>query len=475
MPRRRRPATRAARRASAHGAAIPRGAQVAPGRDPPYGRFGWMFPDLDECKLSGGAIDALVERMRSRPAEGSENPYTPAGFTYLGQFIDHDITFDPVSSLDQKRDPEAVINFRTPRLDLDSLYGSGPDVQPYLYDWTSSATAGAKFLIGAGENPDVEDLPRNHAGRALIGDRRNDENVIVAQLHLLFLKFHNAVVDRLGPDAEHLFETAQALVRRHYQWIVVHEFLPQVVNEATLAQVFVDADAGPKVRLDYFKWSGEPFIPIEFSGAAYRFGHSTARSRYRTQQSMTAARPLFDGLQGLKWLAEDLVIDWDLFFDLGTDAPTQHGFRIDPHIAEPLFQLPEGDRELPRRNLLRAEQFGLPSGQAVARRLRQRKLSERELGLDEPPLASFDELRERTPLWYYILCEAAAQEVPFGTGTLRGAQLGPVGGRIVAEVLLGLIKADPTSFLNTSEPWRPTLGMKAGEFWLADLIRVAQA
>jgi hypothetical protein len=432
-----------------------------------------MFPDLDECKVSDAAIDALVEKMRSRPREGNDNAYTPAGFTYLGQFIDHDITFDPISTLDQKLDPEAVVNFRTPRLDLDSVYGSGPKVQPYLYDWPDSPLAGAKFLIGSGEAPEVEDLPRNHAGRALIGDPRNDENVIVAQLHLLFLKFHNAVVDRLGPEVEQPFEKAQELVRRHYQWIVVHEFLPQVVAEGTLAEVLTDGDAGPEVQLTYFKWRGHPSIPVEFSAAAYRFGHSMARSRYSTRRSMTRAKPLFPDLRRLSWLPAELEIEWDLFFDLGTPPGPQRGFRIDPHIAGPLFTLPEGDKELPRRNLLRAKRFGLPSGQAVACRMGQAELSDEELGLDTEPLKNFRGLQKGTPLWYYILCEAAAQEVPFGTGTLRGAQLGPVGGRIVAEVLLGLIKADPSSFLNTKRPWRPTFGGEEGKFGVADLIRVA--
>jgi hypothetical protein len=285
-----------------------------------------MFPELDECDVSDAAIDALVQAMRSPPPQGNDNHYTPAGFTYLGQFIDHDITFDPMSSLDQELDPEGVVNFRTPRLDLDSVYGSGPNVQPYLYDWSQPARAGAKFLIGSGEEPGVEDLPGNHAHRALIGDRRNDENLIIAQLHLLFLKFHNAVVDRLAPEVEDPFGTAQEQVRRHYQWIVVHEFLPQIVAKKTLQEVFTDRDPGPRVHLEYFKWQDHPFIPVEFSAAAYRFGHSMARSRYRTRQSMTKAQPLFPGLEGLRRIPTGLEIEWNLFFDLKTQPGPQHSF-----------------------------------------------------------------------------------------------------------------------------------------------------
>src|SRR5262249_4606722 len=149
-----------------------------------------------------------------------------AGFTYLGQFIDHDLTFDPNSKLERENDPDALVDFRTPRLDLDSLYGDGPADNPFLYQ-----DDGVHFLLGLNQAFE-EDLPRNsaEARRALIGDPRNDENLIVSQLHLAFLKYHNRVVDALRAirpelSGEKLFGEARRIVRWHYQWIVIHEFL----------------------------------------------------------------------------------------------------------------------------------------------------------------------------------------------------------------------------------------------------------
>lgn len=175
--------------------------------------------------------------MHEDAALSLDNPEIPAGYTYLGQFIDHDITFDPSSSLQRMNDPEGLVNFRTPRFDLDSLYGSGPDDEPFQYD---EASGGTKFLIGKGRHTDTEqptaddDLPRNEQGRALIGDPRNDENTIVSQLHLTFSKLHNRLVDQVGTEHEltgdELFKKAQRLTRWHYQWVVVHDFLARIVS-----------------------------------------------------------------------------------------------------------------------------------------------------------------------------------------------------------------------------------------------------
>ena len=436
---------------SRHGAAVPRGLEVAPARDLPFGRFGWMFPDLPACEVSEDAIAALSRRMRRQPpGVANDNPCIPAGFTYLGQFIDHDITFDPVSSLDRDIDPHALVNFRTPRLDLDSLYGAGPKVMPYLYD-RESKPEDARLLIGD------DDLPRNDQGRALIGDPRNDENVIVAQLHLLFLRFHNAAVDQVGD-----FDTAQSMVRWHYQWIVVHEFLPKIVGRVTADEAMAS--------LRHFAFDSEPFIPVEFSGAAYRFGHSMARSRYALRHgAATAAKPLFPDLSGLRRLDPALVLDWGRFFKLEGEPGPQDSHRIDTTIANPLFDLPDGEKELAKRNLQRGRRLGLPSGQTVAKAMDLPALDEADLGLDPPELDGFrEQLRESTPLWYYILCEAARPGECDGQ-PMPGAHLGPVGGRIVAEVLVGLLVGDPASYLSKDPNWTPELG-KDDDFTMADLI-----
>ncbi len=174
---------------------------------------------------NGEPVDVALDEREDE----DENPAIPAGFTYLGQFIDHDITFDPVSSLDRFNDPDALQDFRTPRLDLDFVYGSGPDDQPFLYE-----ADGKHLLLGEDRDFDTTrnnrpDLPRNNATprRALIGDKRNDENTIVSQLQTLFIRFHNKVLDTVGGND---FQKTQQIVRWHYQWIVLHQFIKTVAG-----------------------------------------------------------------------------------------------------------------------------------------------------------------------------------------------------------------------------------------------------
>src|SRR5262249_54037851 len=217
-----------------------------------------------------------------------ENAGIPAGYTYLGQFIDHDITFDPASSLQQHNDPDALVDFRTPRLDLDALYGRGPADQPYMY-------IGNKFRLGRAllelDHPTkVRDLPRfadpndpQEAKRALIGDKRNDENVIVAQLHAALLQFHNKLVDA-NPAAS--FTDIQRLVRWHYQWIVVNDFLTTICGKGVWKDILPHLGKNQPIwktppQFIFYKWREAPFMPVEFSAAAYRFGHSMVRPIYR--------------------------------------------------------------------------------------------------------------------------------------------------------------------------------------------------
>jgi Animal haem peroxidase len=471
-----------------HGARVPRGLDVEPDRDAPSGRFGWMFPDRRACDASEDAIRVLADRMERREAKLTQNTSIPAGFTYLGQFIDHDITFDPTSVHDQLEDPLALENFRTPRLDLDSVYGSGPVVHPFLYDWCSSP-GGVKLLVGHNPCDGTTDLPRNQQGRALIGDARNDEHVIISQLHLLFIQFHNAVVDHVsadGMDGDALLAEAQKLVRWHYQWIVVNEFLPKIVGKKMARAVFTPgtSDSPPAVHREHFRWRREPFIPFEFSGAAYRFGHSMVRDRYGIRGPTTQPALLVfpdadadgepqESLAGLTWLTRDRVIHWPRFFKLSdSERPPQSSFTIDASVSKPLFRLPVDPSHpslpsLPLRNLLRGRKLGLPSGQEIADAMHVEPLEVEQLRLDGIDKRFRSELERSTPLWYYILCEAATER-----GGGKGAHLGPVGGRIVAEVLAGLLEGDPNSFLSRKPSWRPNgLGIVDGDVTMADLVK----
>lgn len=463
---------------------LSRGIDAVP-QGPLYeGRFGRMFRNLPVFESNPDRLRELADGMTQASAE--DNPRVPSGFTYLGQFVDHDITHDPNSSLQRMNDPEGLVNFRTPRYDLDSLYGRGPVETPYLYDRDS--VGGVKLLVGkvrddggnvlTGDQAE-DDLPRNEQGRALIGDPRNDENTFVGQLHLLFIKFHNKVVDEVatrGLSGDDLFKEAQRIVRWHYQWIVVHDFLPRILPTGML-----DGMLGPDqlgfnaVHLRFYRFRKQPFMPVEFSAAAYRYGHSQVRGGYQINNTVPP-RPTF--VPDSELPSEDQVfdrrradfrgftrlglppqwtIDWPFFFNLDDQEP-QPGLKIDTKIAGPLTNaLPGADqadedmRSLPRRNLLRGAALGLPSGQWVAR------------AMNETPL---DPLQE-TPLWYYVLREAET--------TQGGEKLGPVGGRIVAEVLLGILDADPLSYLSVVPNWTPELppGPETGSFTMADLIRYA--
>src|SRR5437868_2209466 len=213
-----------------------RGLDRVPASSQHEGRFGRLFRTLPPARFDEGDLKALADAMVSE-AEAEQTPETEvdseensgisAGYTYLGQFLDHDLTFDPVSSLTKQNDPDALVDFRTPRFDLDCVYGRGPDDQPYLYENDSRRFLLGKVLTGNPNDLKTRDLPRNTPSsgsprRALIGDPRNDENVIVSQLQGIFLRFHNRMVDFLGADAD--FDTIQRMVRWHYQWVVLNDF-----------------------------------------------------------------------------------------------------------------------------------------------------------------------------------------------------------------------------------------------------------
>ena len=440
------------------------------------GRFGRMFRNLPALDPGIDAINALVKLMRdtSQTASG-DNAKIPSGYTYFGQFVDHDITFDPSSVLQKANDPDALVDFRTPRFDLDSLYGGGPADAPYLYDSQSPSNRGVKLLVGhndEGKGFERDDLQRNQQGRALIGDPRNDENLIVSQLQLLFIRFHAKVVDRVRKatrlEGGELFAEAQRLVRWHYQWIVTHDFLERIAGRPAADAAFANRQL--------FTWTNEPFIPVEFSGAAYRFGHSMVRPFYDLNGDIVGI-PIFadadkpgplEHLGGFRRLPALWSVDWSFFFKTSSRKP-QLSRAIDAKLSVPLFKLPTGvdeDRHaLAQLNLRRGRALGLPSGQDVAGAMGVTPLSGDDLGLNSIglPAAGKAKIKAATPLWYYLLREA---EVGGGTS------LGPVGGRIVAEVLVGLLQGDPLSYISRRPTWKPELpGAKAGDFTMPDLVK----
>ena len=471
------------------------------------GRFGRLFGKLAPFASDTPAVrDALLELGRrggimdanddlsaspasliTDPALSAHNPNNPtltAGMTFLGQFLDHDMTFDPTSSLERQADPEQIANFRTPSLGLDNVYGAGPFANPHLYD--RAGGPGIKFLIEPCGTPAKFDLPRNAQRTALIGDPRNDENLIVSQLHLAFLRFHNAACDHVaatpglgGPGA--VFAEAQRLVRWHYQWIILHEFLPLTCGERVVADIL---EHGRR----FFDWRNTPYIPVEFSVGAYRFGHSQVRPSYRANFGVGGGDPFFalvfnpaadsasedpDDLRGSR-RAPRRFVDWPTFFNFG-DARVRPNKRIDTLLSSVLFALPDTVVSLPdprtnpsslaQRNLLRHLTFSLPSGQRVANAMKLPVLAPGDLA-DLQPFG----LAESTPLWFYVLREAQVME--------RGLRLGPVGGRIVAEVIIGLLEGDGAAYLAQDPGWTPSFPTlepsdQGRSFQMVDLLTFA--
>lgn len=472
------------------------------GHDDP-GMFGRMFPDLPPLKASPAALQALADAMKdANPGDpAGNNDRIPAGFTYLGQFVDHDVTLDLTSIGDKAADPDGIENFRTPALDLDAVYGLGPDGSRQLYARNPGGGTGKgpgpKLLIGKTFNvpgTGIEgqlrnDLPRNPEGFALIGDHRNDENLVVAQTHLAFLKLHNVVCDMIagpGKSTESVFLEARRIVTWHYQWMVLHDFIERVTERGIVAKIL---HQGRK----FYRFKRLPYMPVEFSAAAYRFGHSMVRERYSHNRLFPGAtlQQLFDftGLSGgivgdlaanapppppplLPTLPSNWIIDWRRYYDF-SPPNNPDGVRlnpsrkIDPFLIPQLHTLPGGCGNLALRNLQRGVFLGLPSGQSIAGAIGVNALTPEEIATGPDGAAAAQHgLHKQTPLWYYILKEAQIKG--------NGEKLGPVGSTIVAEVFVGLVHGDHESYLwRKGVNWKPDLPSKTpGTFNMTDLLRL---
>lgn len=359
-----------------------------------------------------------------------------AGWPIFGQFVAHDITADR-STLRSHANPAELRNARSPQLNLECLYGDGPTGNPFLYQRDDPA----KFLLGS----DGADVQRNAEGIAIIGDPRNDSHMLMSQLHLAMLRAHNAFVEdarHKGVASDRVFDEAARQLRWHYQWIVLNEFLPALVGQALVDEVLQEGAR-------WFQPAHGAFIPLEFADAAYRYGHSQIRHRYQLN-SRTAPVPLFPDLLGFRPVSREHQVDWTVFFDARGAKPAQRSKKIDGKLVRSLIELPvavtgeceiEDYHSLAVRDLQRGQGVGLPSGEAVSRYIGIDPLTPEQVGIASTGWQG------ETPLWYYILREA---DVCTG-----GHRLGPVGGRIVTEVLVGLIDADTMSLRRNNREWRP--------------------
>jgi hypothetical protein len=403
--------------------------------------YGRLFPNLprfsaDEAFLfalgrAGGLCDCQSD-LDDVGSLGTE----AAGWPFFGQFVAHDITADR-SAIRHGVDPRELRNARSPQLNLECLYGDGPIGQPFLFRRDDPA----KLLLGS----DGEDVQRNIEGTAIIGDPRNDSHVLMSQIHLAFARAHNAFVEEAraaGIAEAELFEIAARELRWHYQSVVTREFLPRLVGDDLTRTVL----AGDR---RFCQSDGVAFIPLEFADAAYRYGHSQIRQRYQLNADAPPV-PLFPDLIGFTPVAAANRVNWAMLFDVPGQPPAQRAKKIDGRLVHSLIALPvaltgaidvEEFHSLAVRDLERGEGVGLPSGEAVARALGEAPLTQDEVG------AAQAGWHGETPLWYYVLREADVRQ--------SGNRLGPVGGRIVAEVLVGLLVHDSTSVLHAPAEWQP--------------------
>ena len=462
-------------------------------------RFSRIGPE--GAPVSAGLTAALSEAMTA--AAPDQDGDIPSGYTYLGQFVDHDLTMDATgNALGSDVTVDELIQGRSPALDLDSLYGRGPALQPQFYADGLHLKMGGTF----GDGPflpgfDGFDLPRDETqSTALIPDPRNDENLVVAQTHLAFIRFHNRVVDTLGAaPAAMMFEAARERVVKHFQWMLRHDYLPRIVDPGIVEDVFTNG----RTLFETSPAPGDaPTMPIEFSVAAFRLGHSMVRDSYNWNKFFddgqgTLGR-LFDfsGTSGhlrgavTDHLPSTWIADFRRLYDFAEaqrpdlvvpQAKFNKARKIDTRLTNPLAELPAGSfgqagqqvpppqANLAFRNLNRGAMVKLSSGQQMATLANVAALNDDEIvtgngGVDFSGLAADlrNELVGNTPLWTYILREAE-----FNGGRLTG-----VGGRIVTEVFHRAMEGSTHSIVR--EPhWRPTLGPDSSTFRMVDLLLFA--
>ena len=440
------------------------GSCLAPSRstdaplDGAAGRYERLFPDLPP-------IEGDEERLLALAGPGSicdggdactDAVDVAAGWPLFGQLIAHDITADR-SPLAHRAAGERMENFRSPRADLECIYGDGPVGSPFLYRRDDPAM----LLLGVNDAGEEADVPRNREGTALIGDPRNDVHIFVSQLHLAMLRLHNCVVDHLrGSGAvpePAIFDEARRTVSWLYQWVIVNDFLPRLVGPELVGEIETE---GPR----HYRPGPAPRIPLEFADAAFRYGHSQVREDFELN-SRSGRLSLFPDLLGFRPVAAERAIEWDRLFDVPGRPAAQRAKLIDGKLVPALIALPqaitgaveaEAHRSLAGRDLQRGHAYGLPSGESVARAMGETPLTRDETTLG-PAGWSGD-----TPLWLYILSEAKHRGA--------GERLGPVGGRIVAEVLIGIIDADPASYRSRQPDWIPPLPARGERFELADML-----
>ncbi len=475
---------------------------------PPF-RFSRIGP-----KSTPLSVQNMTKIARGMIQTGGGTTGVPGGYTYIGQFIDHDLTFDKtIVELGEDVSPADLLQGRSPTLDLDSLYGAGPGdpASAGFYSDGLHLATGETVRIG----PDKAqtggfDLPRLGTGgrrnkiRPNVPDERNDENLAVAQHHAAMIRFHNRVVDKqpgaLSPARR--FRNARREVVKHYQWMIRHDYLPRICDPAVVDDVFTHGRKVFEVAADP---TSMPTMPIEFSVGAFRLGHSMIRDAYSWNKNFNKGEGslffLFDftatsgGLGSELHLPSNWILDWRRMYDFAGEAgradlsapPNQfnRAMRIDTQLVDLLANLPTGSfggpevpfddpkANLAFRNLERAAMLRLATGQQMADLLKSKgvrplkKLSQSQIlgaNADLSALTAVERnsLATRTPLWFYILREAERND-----GVLTG-----VGARLVAETIHRAMEGSRFSIVRDPD-WRPRLGPDTATFRMVDLLLFA--
>ena len=474
---------------------------------PPF-RFSRMGPRGDRARR--GEPPQIANAMT---AGGGGDTGIPAGYTYLGQFVDHDLTFDKTTvMLGQNVSPAELLQARSPSLDLDSLYGAGPGdpESARFYSDDRHLKMGKTAAIDPDPAFEGHDLPRG-AGttqkakrRAIIPDKRNDENLAVAQTHLAFIRFHNRVVDTLPASvpAAQRFEKARELAVKHYQWMLRHDYLPRICEPSVVDDVFANGrkafevgatptrradDAGrvlgrrvpARPQHDPARLQLEPAFPRRRGRAVLPV--RLLRHERRPRRVPAAAEQLDRGLPPAVRLQGRGGRD-----NLAAPRGLNRAMRIDTLLVNPLRFLPRGSfggkaadegtivANLAFRNLARAKMVKLATGQKMAAFLKSKGVPVTALTkpqirngdggakLDALTPAQREGLAKNTPLWFYVLREAELND-----GRLKG-----VGARIVAETFHRAMEGSQHSIVR-DPAWRPTFGPNSTTFRMVDLLLFA--
>jgi hypothetical protein len=476
---------------------------------------GFLFPNLANnatCRLPEGTETlADLQKLGKTMHEGNSGASKrriPSIYTYFSQFIDHDIAFTKTKKTPPDKSDSLVLsdanltpltdleidawvrNRRLSLATLESVYG-----QDFLLQKDLPPRNGDRMVLGqvtqylnATFGDDAEkDVPRLEMSKdvktdraARIGDPRNDQTLMLSQLHVAFLRAHNNLVTQKHKT----FDEAQTMLRQHYHWLILHDYLPTIADDDVVQSILKNQDP-----IEYPK--DEVYLPLEFSAAAFRFGHGMIRDVYYINENFDLSAMDLTSLMMLVTLSNDLkptlnagsptlradkVIDWNRFLPGGKNVANRIGTRLSDQI-QPLRDecgkpVP-GEKLLAVQDLKRGYMFRLPTGQAIADLLGFHRLTPDEIRdaakqtsqEQHDVIAGSKFLSERTPLWFYVLAEATHA---------GGSRLGPVGSFIVAKVLIELIRNSKDSILNpANEGWRPSMVEGKDDLNLTDFLRFA--